>query len=441
MKTLTDQQLLREYAVRRSEPAFAELVRRHLDLVHSAAFRMTGERQSAQDVSQAVFLTLAREAGRLAGHPVISGWLHTTARNLAANHVRAAVRRQIREKEAVSMNELSVTEPDASWAQIAPHLDAALGTLSESDRDAVVLRYFEEKSAPEIAAVLGISDDAAAKRVSRAVEKLRDILARRGIAVGASSLAVVISANAVQAAPAGLYSVVSSAVTTGIAMSGTATAAAAKSMTITAAQKVLVGAALVSGMVGLIAYLSLHPRVSATGAGIMAGQTNGALAISQTNGSTLDAQASAHSTDPDPVSLLRAVMRARMKIHSGAIEFQYSLERFDSGRKESDQRRFNTLFDGSQLRFESFGHEDAYAYDEDEVKQRDIQKRADGMSHADAVKAGLLQEFSSHHALIRDGESVYDYWDASNQRPRTDIYDLARGTGGWLFDPRCVGLT
>src|SRR5205085_9271559 len=93
---------------------------------------------------------------------------------------------------------------DVWWEQIEPHLDAALGELSDADRDAVVLRYFHKKSAAEIATILGVSDDAAQKRVSRAVEKLREVFAKNKITIGAGSLGILISANAVHAAPAGL---------------------------------------------------------------------------------------------------------------------------------------------------------------------------------------------------------------------------------------------
>src|SRR5215831_6103702 len=117
---------------------------------------MTGEAHSAQDVTQAVFMELAQHSARLKHHPVLSAWLHTTARNLAAKNVRAAVRRQKHEQDAAAMNELLSTAPDASWEEIAPHLDLALGELSNSDRQLVLLRYFQKKSAAETAAVLGI---------------------------------------------------------------------------------------------------------------------------------------------------------------------------------------------------------------------------------------------------------------------------------------------
>jgi RNA polymerase sigma factor (sigma-70 family) len=158
----------------------------------------------AQDVTQGAFVALAQNARRLAGHPVLSGWLHRTAQNLAANAVRSEVRRRAREQEAVAMNQLLATEPEASWEAIAPHLDDALGKLNETERDAVLLRYFERKTARDMAEILGISEDAAQKRVNRAIERLRELFLKQHTPVGANSLALLISANAVQSAPAAL---------------------------------------------------------------------------------------------------------------------------------------------------------------------------------------------------------------------------------------------
>ena len=241
MNNRTDQQLLRDYADHRSEPAFTELVQRYIDLVYSAAFRMTGEAHSAKDVTQAVFLALAQSASKLTHHPVLSGWLHTTARNLAAKNVRTTVRRQNHEQEAAAMNQLLSTAPDASWEEIAPHLDAALGELSEPDRDVVLLRYFQKKTAAEIAHVLGVSDEAAQKRVTRAVERLRRFFAERGITVGASGLVVAISANAVQAAPVGLAVTISTATV----LMGATLATATKAIAMTSLPKTLVTATVV----------------------------------------------------------------------------------------------------------------------------------------------------------------------------------------------------
>src|SRR5213083_1387923 len=244
MNGVTDQQLLRDYFEHQSETGFSELVERHVDFVYSAALRMVRDAHLAEDVTQAVFVALARSALQLTGRPVLSGWLHRTAQNHAANVVRSDVRRRAREQEAAAMNELH--EPDAAWEDIAPHLDNALGELSEADRDALLLRYFEGKSARQIAQTLGTTEDAAQKRVSRAVERLREFFAKRGITVGASGLVAVISANAVQAAPAGLVVTISSAAVASMAAGGTITFL--KLMTMTKLKLGAVGALIVAGV-------------------------------------------------------------------------------------------------------------------------------------------------------------------------------------------------
>ncbi len=249
MKKLSDQHLLGEYARRKSEAAFAELVRRHVDCVYSAAFRMVGEAALAEDVTQGAFVALAQNASRLMGRPVLSGWLHRTARNLAANTIRSEVRRRAREQEAAAMNQYTSAEPDSLWARIAPHLDAALEELSEADRDAVSLRYFERKSAREMAAILGTSEDAAQKRVNRAVERLRQIFAHQGITVGAGGLAAVLSANAVRAAPAGLAAGISATALASVAgMTGIASGLSTL-ITMTKLQAAIIGGIVVSAII------------------------------------------------------------------------------------------------------------------------------------------------------------------------------------------------
>ncbi len=249
MDRQTDQQLLAAYAERRCEAAFAELVRRHIDLVYSAALRMVREAHLAQDVTQGVFLALARNARHLTECTVLSGWLHRAARNLAANAVRSEARRRAREREAAAMHEFPSAEPDMTWDQVAPHLDAALGELSEPEREALLLRYFERKSAREMAELLSISDDAAQKRVNRAVERLRGFFGKRGVTIGSAGLVAALSAKAVQAAPAGLDASVSAA--TVLAHAGLRQAAAittTKVLAMTTMQKTLIIGALTLGL-------------------------------------------------------------------------------------------------------------------------------------------------------------------------------------------------
>ena len=244
MNALTDQQLLRDYTERRSEEAFAKLVQRHVDHVYSAALRMVHDAHLAEDVTQSAFVALAQNARQLADHPVLSGWLHRTAQNLAVKTVRSDARRRNHEQEA-AMDGLFATEPDAVWEQIAPHLDAALGELSRADHDALTLRYFERKSAREMATILGTSDEAAQKRVSRAVERLREFLANRGVVEGGTGLAALLSANAVQSAPLGLSaSIAASATLTGAVLHQATTIGITNALTMTTLQKIVITASV-----------------------------------------------------------------------------------------------------------------------------------------------------------------------------------------------------
>jgi len=214
VNALTDQQLLREYAASRSDSAFRELVRRHIDLVHSAARRLVRDSHTAEDVTQAVFTALSKDARRVSSHPVLAGWLHKTTRHLSTNVIRADARRRVREQQAIAMNEQATpdSESEPMWADIASHLDDVLGELSESDRDAVILRYFEKRSAKEIAATLGITAEAAQKRVNRAIERLRESFARRGVTGSGAGITAAIGSNAIQAAPSGLAAAIAGGV-------------------------------------------------------------------------------------------------------------------------------------------------------------------------------------------------------------------------------------
>jgi RNA polymerase sigma factor (sigma-70 family) len=244
----SDQQLLRAYAERRSEEAFAELVRRHVDFVFSVALRMVRDPQLAEDVTQGVFVALAGNARPLVEHAVLAGWLHRTARNIAAQAVRSDVRRRAREQEAVAMNDMLSTEQAPVWEHIAPQLDTALGDLNEMDRDALLLRYFQGKSAREIGQALGVSDEAAQKRVSRAVEHLRECFAKRGLTVGATGLVAVISANAVQTAPIGLSAAITTTALAGTTIAASTAVTLTKALAMTTLQKAILTTAIVAAV-------------------------------------------------------------------------------------------------------------------------------------------------------------------------------------------------
>jgi RNA polymerase sigma factor (sigma-70 family) len=198
-----DSELLRRYARTHSEDPFAELLRRHLDLVYSAALRrVNGDAHLAQDVAQTVFADLARKAGSLGRRESLTGWLYTSAHFAAAKMARTENRRHDRE-EKFMREPANEAAPPADWENIRPALDDAMHELKESDREAILLRYFENRPFAEVGAKLGLNENATRMRVERALEKLRTVFVKRGITT-ASALAAVISANAVQTAPAGL---------------------------------------------------------------------------------------------------------------------------------------------------------------------------------------------------------------------------------------------
>ena len=215
-----DLALLRAYADTGAEDAFRTVVDRNLGLVYSSALRQVSDPHLAQEVTQAVFLILARKAGSLRPATVLAGWLFRTTRFAASQALRAARRRQHYEQEAAKM--LSTTTAPASeaaWDDVAPFLDEAMASLGTTDRHAILLRFFERKEMKEVGGVLGSSEDAAKKRVSRALDKIRAFLARRGIAMSAAALGAAITANAVQAAPPAL----SQSIATALAANVTAT--------------------------------------------------------------------------------------------------------------------------------------------------------------------------------------------------------------------------
>lgn len=244
-----DDELLRRYADEKSEDAFAELVRRYLDLVYSAALRqVNGDAHLAQDVAQMVFTELSRKAASLSHRPALTGWLYTCAHFCAAKAVRTERRRHSREQEAQAMQELLDDpgfEPD--WEKVRPVLDRVMVELSEPDREAILMRYFEKRPLGEIGQKLGLSEDAARKRVERGLEKLRALLARRGLTTSAS-LAVAISANAVHAAPAGLAAVVTTGAMAGSVAGTGATVTLLKLMTMSKLQIGIVSVVLVGGV-------------------------------------------------------------------------------------------------------------------------------------------------------------------------------------------------
>jgi RNA polymerase sigma factor (sigma-70 family) len=247
---MTDsQQLLAEYARNGSDAAFRELVARYVDLVYSTALRLVeGDTHRAEDVAQTVFVDLARLARTLSHEVMPGGWLHRHTCFVAANTLRGERRRQSRERQAVEMNVLQ-NHSVADFSQVAPLLDEAINELGEADRTAILLRFFEQHDFRSVGQALGSNEDAARMRVTRALEKLETLLKRRGVTASSGALAVVLGANAVQAAPVGLAVTISTAAAiTGTTIAATATATAVKTIGMTTLQKTIIGATLVAAV-------------------------------------------------------------------------------------------------------------------------------------------------------------------------------------------------
>ena len=251
MQEVADMELLRQYADRSSDEAFAALVARHKPGSHAAALRKTGNADAAGEITQAVFIILAQKAGRLSQRTILSGWLYQTTRLTAANFLRTKIRRARREQEAYMQSLANETESEL-WPQLAPLLEDAMGQLGEKDRNAIALRFFEGKSFQEIGATFGASENAAKKRVAHALEKLNRYFSKHGVSSTTAIIAGAISANSAHAAPVGLATTITATVTKGPAVAASTLA-------------------LVKGTIKVMTWIKLKIALSITAALLLAG--------------------------------------------------------------------------------------------------------------------------------------------------------------------------
>lgn len=215
-------QLLTEYVKTGSEPAFHELVSRYVDLVHSTALRLVnGDTHRAEDVTQTVFADLARLARTLSPNVMLGGWLHRHTCFVASNVMRGERRRQNRERQAVEMSSLE-DHSEENLTTVAPVLDEAINQLGTADRQAILLRFFEQRDFQSVGAAMGSNEEAARKRVNRALEKLHLLLKNRGIVFSATALGSLLGSHAVSAAPVGMAAGIAASAVAGAAITAAA---------------------------------------------------------------------------------------------------------------------------------------------------------------------------------------------------------------------------
>jgi RNA polymerase sigma factor (sigma-70 family) len=275
-----DAELLRRSHGPQGEDAFAELVRRHIRLVHNAALRQVGgDDAAAADVTQLVFAQLARRAFILARHPAWIGWLHTTTRRIATHHIRSEARRKQRELgahvESARLN--GPPAPDPEWARLRPVLDEALNELADADRVTILLRHFEQRPFSEIGSRLGVTEDAARVRTSRALERLRVRLAKRGITSSAAALGLALESEAAVVVPPAVVAAVTASVSLPAAAPGAGAFSLIAIMTTTHLKTAAVTLALAGAITAVMVqhreasrwradYASLEARLARSGA-------------------------------------------------------------------------------------------------------------------------------------------------------------------------------
>ena len=334
---MTDHELLAEHGSGASAEAFTELVRRHLPLVLSTARRRLAATDQADDVAQQVFTLLARKARTLPQDVILSGWLYRTTCLVAGDQNRSDQRRRQREHHSVTaMNDAqSGSDSDTTWREIQPLLDEAMTCLTERDRDAVVLRFFEGRSLKDVGDALGISPDAAQKRLSRSLDRLRDSLARKHRIVTPATLAAAITAGAIQVAPtstqaATIAATALSAASTGISLGTTSLFAMSTLKTLTVG---VIGAALVTALV--LQQKKLREIQTERDRAIAAAETVDTSAPASTSPASTSPAA---SVDPELLRLRGEVARLRM-LSNDVVRLRREVNTLRSARAGDASRR------------------------------------------------------------------------------------------------------
>jgi len=431
--------LLADFRENRSEGAFTELVRRYTNLVYSVAKRRLSNISLAEDATQTVFIRLAKAAPKLRGDAELAGWLHRTTVHVSIDLWRSEFRRRAREEQAAAMQ--TPVDENIAWNEVAPVLDEALNELTDAERQAILLRFFEHKTMHELGLALGVSEDAAKMRVSRALDRLRTQLGGRGVACSAMVLGPMLAERAVEAAPGSL---VAALMCLNFPLPAGVGAAAGffGGILHVGRAKLMAGlvATLLVGVVTLVLFRSPNRVEQVATVDV---PPNPATNLAQSQAAAAPAteatEMATEEREPDPLKLLQAVARARQKISSGSIELQLAVEHFLDERTETNQLQLSALFDGQKLRWEQVGREYRYTAIGDESAAQEARIKADGLDKAAAVREGLLQGFEAHYVTAYDGAVMLTYTETDGKSAGT-VIDDPKGSSQSLFDPRCLGL-
>jgi len=433
-------ELLADFRATRSEGAFAELVRRYTNLVYSVARRRLLNDPAAEEAAQTVFIRLAQAAPKLRGDAELVAWLHRTTVHVSIDLWRSESRRRAREEKAAAMR--NDVDENVLWAEMAPELDEALNELTDTERQTILLRFFDGKTMRELGAAIGVSEDAAKMRVSRALDRLRGKLSTRGFACSPLALGKILTDRAVEVAPGSL---VAALMCFQFPLPATVSGAGAFVDSLSRVARTRLVAGLSTALlVGLATIMFFRPAQRPSKFAVQVGQTNqmaGPASHQQLTDTPLNVTDQAGESQPDPLSLLRAVARARQKIASGSMEFQIASDDFTAGRTETNQFRVSVLFDGQKLRWEQIDREYRYTAPGDAAMTQEARIQREGMDKDAAVRAGLLQGFEAHSVTAYDGGVLLTYGETDGKPNDTVINDPNKGGNGrFTFDPRCLGL-
>lgn len=441
--------LLNDFRCHRSEAAFAELVRRYTNLVYSVARRRLSDDALAQEATQTVFIRLARSEATPDDESGLVGWLHRTAVHVSIDLWRSESRRRTREHQAATMR----TEPSesAAWEMLGPVLDEALHELASADRQALLLRFFEGQSMRELGGTLGISEDAAKMRVSRALERLREQLKGNGIACSAVALGTLLVDRAVEAAPVGLADRLAGLdwKTTAASSGGAVAVGWWTQLAGLLPAKLVPGSILALLGLGVVLLAvrpsSRGPRSHPDTAVVADPARIEAPSIASSTATTGASTSGASSMDPaaplpDPLGLLQGVARARASIESGSLEIQLTSERRYNGHRETAPLRLACRFDGAKRLWEQVGKEYRYTAMMPDSEEQEARIRREKLDRATAIREKLLEEFEARYVTVFDGAALTTYRETDGKPAGTTIDDATKGSSEYVFDPRGLGL-